>query len=321
MNYSRTEALSHYRMMALIRAFEEALDRLFGEGLISGTAHLCTGQEACAVGAVAALEGGDLVTSNHRGHGHFLALGAEPRRVMAELFGRAAGYSGGRGGSQHMADLGIGFLGSNGITGGMIPIATGAALSQRLLGTGRVVLCFFGDGATGQGAFHEAVNMGATWGLPIVYFCENNHYAMSTSVSEAFREPSAARRASSYGIPACTVDGNDYFAVREAVSEAAARARDGGGATFVEALTYRMCGHSKSDRCEYRPDEEEAAWAARDPLAVMGARLTGDGAATEADLADLRAEAAAMVEESIAFARSSPEPDPATVMDNLFADF
>ena len=321
MNYPRAEALAHYRLMALIRAFEEALDRLFGEGLISGTAHLCTGQEACAVGAVAALGEGDLVTSNHRGHGHFIAKGADPRRVMAELFGKATGQSGGRGGSQHMADFGIGFLGSNGITGGMIPIATGAALSQRLLGTGRVVLCFFGDGATGQGAFHEAVNIGATWELPIVYFCENNHYAMSTAVSEAFREPSVARRAAAYGIPACTVDGNDYFAVREAVGGAAARARDGGGASLIEALTYRMCGHSKSDHCEYRPDEEEAAWAARDPIAVMGARLVHDGAATEADLADLRAEAHAMVDEAVEFARHSPEPDPATVTDNLFADF
>lgn len=321
MNCPRAEALSHYRRMALIRAFEQALDDLFGEGLISGTAHLCMGQEACAVGAVAALDGDDLVTSNHRGHGHFIAKGGDPRRIMAEMFGRATGQSGGRGGSQHMADFSVGFLGSNGITGGMIPIATGAALSQKLLRTGRVVLCFFGDGATGQGAFHEAVNMGATWGLPIVYFCENNQYAMSTALSEAFREPSVARRATAYGMPACTVDGNDYFAVREAVAEAAARARDGGGASLIEALTYRLCGHSKSDLCEYRPEEEEAAWAARDPLAVMGKRLVGDGAATDDDLAGLRAEAQAVVKQAVEFARNSPEPDPATVTDNLFADF
>lgn len=321
MNYRDGELIDHYTQMLVIRAFEEALDRLFGEGVITGTSHFCTGQEACAVGAVAGLRPDDLVTSNHRGHGHFIAKGGEPKRIMAELFGKADGYSRGRGGSQHMAEFSIGFLGSNGITGGMIPVATGVALSQQLLNTGKVVLCFFGDGATGQGAFHEAVNMGATWELPIIYFCENNQYAMSTPLVEAFKEPSVARRAAAYGIPTSQVDGNDYFAVREVVAEAAERARSGEGPSLIEALTYRMCGHSKSDKCEYRPDSEEQAWAQRDPIRVMAARLIADDTAAEADLARMREQAHAEIEAAIEFARESPEPDAATVTEGLFASF
>jgi TPP-dependent pyruvate/acetoin dehydrogenase alpha subunit len=321
MNYPPEELRSHFHTMLLIRYFEEALNDLFGSGAISGTSHFCMGQEACAVGATAALRPDDLVTSNHRGHGHFLAKGADPRRVMAELFGRSTGYSGGRGGSQHMADFSLGFLGSNGITGGMAPIATGAALSQRLLGTGKVVVCFFGDGASGQGAFAEALNMGATWRLPLVYFCENNQYAMSTSVADAFREPSVARRFAGFGMPTAQTDGNDYFAVREATSRAVDIARTGDGPVLLEALTYRLCGHSKSDACEYRPDEEEAAWSARDPLKLMAQRLIADGVASAEDVEAIQRQARADIEAAVEYARTSPEPDPATVADNLFATF
>jgi pyruvate dehydrogenase E1 component alpha subunit len=218
-----------------------------------------------------------------------------------------------------MADFSLGFLGSNGITGGMTPIATGAALSQKLLGTGCVVLCFFGDGATGQGAFHEALNMGATWRLPVIYFCENNLYAMSTPVADAFAQPSVAARAAAYALPSAQVDGNDYFAIREAVREAADRARAGDGPTLLEALTYRYCGHSKSDGCEYRTAEEEASWHARDPLALMADRLLTEGLATADELATLVAQAREAVADAVEFARQSPEPDPATVADNLFA--
>lgn len=321
MNYDRSELLKHYRTMVLIRSFEEALDGLFGQGVITGTSHFCMGQEASAMGSIAGLRADDLVTSNHRGHGHFLAKGADARRVMAELFGKATGYSGGRGGSQHMADFSIGFLGSNGITGGMTPIATGAALSQKLLRTGKVVLCFFGDGASGQGTFHEAVNMGTTWELPIVYLCENNLYAMSTPTRQAFKQPSVAERAKGYGLTTSVVDGNDYFAVREAVHDAAERSRTGEGAFLIEAMTYRLCGHSKSDACEYRPDEEEEAWAARDPLLLMADRLKQEGFAAEADLEQLRAEVHQEIEAAVEFARQSPEPDPQTVADNLLVTF
>ena len=319
MTYSRQELIDDYRQMLLIRRFEEALSALFNEGVVTGTSHFCVGQEACAVGAVAALRADDLVTSNHRGHGHFLAKGADPGRLMAELLGKAAGYSGGRGGSQHMADFSIGFLGSNGITAGMIPVATGAALTQKLKGSGKVVLCFFGDGACGAGAFHEAVNMGAIWELPIVYFLENNQYAMSTPVHRAFKVDQLSCRAEGYGIVGTTVDGNDYFAVRDATAEAAERARDGLGPTLLEARTYRCCGHSKSDRCEYVPPGEAERWAARDPLILMKQELMEQAMLSEDDDQRLGAEAAAIVEEAIGFARNSPDPDPATVEAGLFA--
>jgi TPP-dependent pyruvate/acetoin dehydrogenase alpha subunit len=303
-----TELLGHYRRLVLIRRFEERLSDLFAQGRVPGTGHFCLGQEACAVGALAALCSEDLVTSNHRGHGHFLAKGADPGRVLAEIMGRATGYCGGRSGSQHMSAPELGFLGANGITGGMIPVATGAALSQKLLGTGRVVLCFFGDGATGTGAFHEGVNLGAIWQLPVLYFCENNGYAMSTPVSESFRVGSVAQRVAAYGISGVTVDGNDYFAVREATAAAAERARQGGGPTLIEALTWRQCGHSRSDACEYRTAEEEAAGLATDPLPRMRAALLERGA-SEADLTAAEAAAEAEVTAAVEFAEQSPTPD------------
>ncbi len=315
------QLIEHYRVMLVIRHFEETLNRLFGEGLILGTAHLCAGQEACAVGAIAALEPDDLVSSNHRGHGHFIAKGGEPKRIMAELFGKATGYSGGRGASQHMADFSIGFLGMHGITGGMIPVATGAALSQKLLNTGQVVLCFFGDGATGSGAFHEAVNIGAVWGLPIVYFCENNLYAMSTPLQQAFKNTDIAGRASAYGIPGVQIDGNDYFAVRQAAEQAVEHARAGGGPTLIEAQTYRIFGHSKSDDCQYRPGDEEQLWAARDPLKLMGQRLIDGEIISEVQAEQLHREAQSMVSEAVEFARRSPAPDPQTIGNNLFSQF
>ncbi len=308
------ELIKHYRLMLVIRCFEETVDRLFGEGLIAGTAHLCAGQEACAVGAIAALQADDLVSSNHRGHGHFIAKGGDAGRIMAELFGKAAGYAGGRGGSQHMADFSIGFLGMHGITGGMIPVATGAALSQKLLNTGQIVLCFFGDGATGTGAFHEAVNIGATWELPIVYFCENNQYAMSTPLDQAFKNADIADRARAYGLLTVAVDGNDYFAVRQATQQVAQRARDGGGPAFIEAKTYRIFGHSKSDDCAYRSADEEANWAARDPLTLMRERLIADGVISEAEADELHNQAQATVAEATEFARDSPQPDPQTAI-------
>jgi len=314
------QLLRDYETMWVIRRFEETLKDLYGTGVIRGTSHFCAGQEATEVGATAALRPDDLVTSTHRGHGHFIAKGGDPRRIMAELWGKATGYACGRGGSQHMADFAIGFLGSNGITGGMIPVATGAALSQKVLGTGKVVLCFFGDGATGQGAFHEAVNMGAIWKLPVVYLCENNLYAMSTPVEEAFAEPEIAKRAAAYGLPGRRVDGQDYFAVREAVAEAAQRARDGGGPTLIEAMTYRIYGHSKSDECAYRTQQEEAAWADRDALKLMREALLERGVLTEALDAEVRARAEQTIQEAIRFADESPEPCPTTLYDGLLCE-
>lgn len=320
MSYPAEELRDHYRLMWLIREFEQALSEQFSAGAIGGTSHFCIGQEACAVGAVAGLQGDDLMTSNHRGHGHFLAKGADPGRLMAELMGKVDGYSAGRGGSQHMADFSIGFLGSNGITAGMIPVATGAALSQRLLGTGRVVLCMFGDGACAQGAFHEGVNMGAIWRLPIVYFIENNLYAMSTPTGRNFRIERLSGFAGSYDIAGVSVDGNDYFAVREATARAAERARAGEGPTIIEALTYRQCGHSKSDTCEYRSDEEEHCWAERDPLIQMRARLVADRLVDPAGAQEIEQQARSEVETAVEFARSSPAPGTETAAAGVFSD-
>lgn len=317
--YPAEELLQHYRLMLVIRAFEETLSELFGEGLIPGTAHFCIGQEACAVGAIAALEPDDLVTSNHRGHGHLLAKGGQPDRLMAELFGKATGYCAGRSGSQHLCNLEAGFLGSNGITGGMVPVATGAALSQKLLDSRRIVLCFFGDGATGQGAFAEAINMAATWRLPIVYFCENNQYAMSLHVRQAFAEPSAARRFAGFGLPTVCVDGMDYFAVRQATEDAVARARRGDGPTLIEAETYRFCGHSKSDDCAYRSRSEEERWRAKDPIAVMRRRLMNDGVLDEGADRAIRQQAHATIEKALEFARNSPYPEPRRARSGAYA--
>lgn len=319
MSYPPAQLLDHYRLMLLIRRFEERLEDIFSEGAIGGTSHFCTGQEACAMGAVAALRLDDMVTSNHRGHGHFLAKGADAGRLYAELFGKVTGYSRGRGGSQHMADFSIGFLGSNGITGGMIPVATGAALTQKLTRSGKVVLCFFSDGACGTGYFHEAVNMGAIWDLPVVYFIENNAYAMSTPVSQSSRVENLSQRAGSYGIPGVTVDGNDYFAVRAATEAAVERARQGLGPTLVEAKTYRCCGHSKSDRREYCPLGELEAWQERDPLDLMRRALEEQGVLSAAQADEIAAQVEAELEQAIEFARTSPDPDPATAASGVFA--
>jgi pyruvate dehydrogenase E1 component alpha subunit len=305
--------------MLLIRRFEERLAELFSEGVITGTSHFCTGQEACAVGAIAALQANDMVTSNHRGHGHFLAKGADAGRLYAELFGKASGYSGGRGGSQHMADFSVGFLGSNGITGGMIPVATGAALTQKIKATGKVVLCFFSDGACGTGYFHEGVNLGSIWDLPVVYFLENNAYAMSTPAGRSSRLENLSQRADSYGIPGVTVDGNDYFAVREATGQAVERARAGRGPTLIEAKTYRCCGHSKSDKREYCPVGELECWQERDPLLLMRQALEAEGTLSPAQAEEIAAAVEAELEQGIEFARCSLDPDPATAAEGVFA--
>jgi len=315
--------------MLLIRRFEERLDALFASGAIKGTSHLYAGQEAVAVGVCAAIRPEDYVTSTHRGHGHLLAKGADPRYVMAELFGKATGYSKGRGGSQHTACLAIGFLGSNGVTGGGIPIATGAALAIQMTKQGQagsnranpeaVVVCFFGEGGASTGMFHESLNMAGIWKLPIVYVCENNLYAMSVPLHEESAIPDIARRAESYGMPGVIVDGCDYFAVREATAAAAERARRGEGPTLLEAKTYRYFGHSKSDKCEYRSREEEQEWRKRDPILLMESRLKQEGMLTESAQQAIESAVESEVEEAVAFARTSPEPSPDSVLDEVFA--
>jgi len=314
------DELAYLRLMKLIRAFEERVDRLFVEARIHGTTHLCIGQEAVPVGACAAVRPTDLASGSHRGHGLALAKGLDVKRLMAELLGRRDGYCQGKGGTQHVASLEHGFLGTNGITGGGIPVATGAALAARLRRTGQVVLSFFGDGASNQGTFHESLNMAAVWRLPIVYVCENNLYAMSTPLHEATAVERIAARAAAYGMPGETVDGNDVLEVREAVRRAAERARSGGGPTLLECTTYRHLGHSKSDEREYRTREEEQCWLALDPILRSERRLEGQGELSPEALVALEEQVAAEIDAAVAFAEASPPLDPSLAAEGVYAE-
>lgn len=253
--------------MWTIRRFEEGLEELFSRGLLHGTMHLSIGQEAVAEGVCGALAEGDMITSTHRGHGHTLAHGADPELMLAELLMKDTGYCRGRGGSMHIADVASGNLGANGIVAGSMTIATGAALTQSMRQTGKVVVCFFGDGAANEGSFHEAINLAAVWNLPVLFVCENNQYGMSMSQDRSTAGGSVAGRGAAYGIPGVEVDGNDVLEVHDRTVELAARARRGEGPSILEAVTYRYRGHSKSDRNLYRTQDEIEEWrTARDPL-------------------------------------------------------
>lgn len=318
MDFDHTRLRKIYRDMLLIRRFEERVSELFLGGEVSGTCHLCIGQEAVPVGVVAGLREGDYLSGTHRGHGHFLAKGGDPRLMMAEMFGREAGYSRGRGGSQHMACFEVGFLGSNGITGGGIPIATGAALALQQKRQPNVVVAMMGDGAANQGVFHECANMAALWKLPVIFVCENNLYAMSTPFAESCAVSHLADRVRGFGLATHTLDGNDPLAVAEAAAKAAERARSGAGPSFLECMTYRFCGHSRSDQCLYRTREEEAAWRARCPVESFARRLLAEGVLTEDELKQLDADAAAEVHEAEEFARAAPPADVAGLTSEVF---
>ncbi|TBL81670.1 thiamine pyrophosphate-dependent dehydrogenase E1 component subunit alpha [Paenibacillus thalictri] len=309
-----------YRQMWVIRYFDEKVDEFFAKGLIHGTTHLCVGQEATAAGACAVLEDRDKITSTHRGHGHCIAKGAEAKGMMAELFGRETGYCKGKGGSMHIADVDKGNLGANGIVGGGIPIAVGAALTSKMKNLGYVVVCFFGDGASNEGSFHESINLASVWGLPVVFFCENNQYGMSGSVKEMTNIENLAERAAAYGIPGKVVDGNDLIEVLNVTSEAVERARQGHGPTLIEAKTYRYKGHSKSDGKKYRTREEEQEWrTTRDALDRLKGYLIENGLSDEAALEELRISAQREIEDAVKFAEESPMPSIDTIYEDVFA--
>ena len=305
--------------MYLIRYFEEKAEALYAMGKIHGTMHLSIGQEASAMGACLALRPDDLMLSTHRGHGHCIAKGADLKLMMAEFFGKAIGYCRGRGGSMHIADVEGGNLGANGVVGGGIPLAPGVGLSLKMQKTDKVCLTFFGDGAANEGAFHESLNLSAIWKLPVVYVCENNQYGMSMSVKRACSAERISQRAVSYNIPGVTVDGNDLMEVYQAVKEAVERARAGEGPSLIENVTYRWRGHSKSDRQRYRTREEVKEWQARDPIAGLRAKLLEAGLFSEAELDQTSAEAQQIIEDSVAFAEAAAEPDPATIMEGVYA--
>ena len=318
--YTPDELKAALRKMYLIRKFEEGAEESYTRGLIHGTMHLSIGQEASAVGACMALGDADKITSTHRGHGHCVAKGADVSRMFAEFFGKETGYCRGRGGSMHIADVEKGNLGANGIVGGGLPIAVGAALAARRLGTGAVTVCFFGDGANNEGAFHEALNMAAVWKLPVVFVCENNKYGMSTSTERSTAVKQIATRAAAYAMPGVTVDGNDFSAVSEAMDAAIARARAGDGPSLVESMTYRWRGHSKSDRNRYRSKEEIAEWMSRDPIVRMSDMLVEHGIASREEIAGLEAEADREIAEAIEFAKAGENPKVAEVTRDVYTE-
>lgn len=304
--------------MWAVRLFEEGVDSLFARGLMHGTMHLSIGQEASAVGACAALEATDFITSTHRGHGHCIAKGADLTRMMAELLAKQTGYCRGRGGSMHIADAATGNLGANGIVAGGIPIAAGAALAQKMKGTDRVVMCFFGDGATNEGAFHEAVNLAAIWNLPVIFVCENNKYGMSFSTEKSMKVEHVADRASAYGIPGFTVEGNDADAVFEVAREAVARARRGEGPTLIENITYRWKGHSKSDKNLYRTKEEIEDWKSKDPIIAFENKVEQAGILSREEINGISAKVREQIRTAIAEATTAPDSDPAELLSSVF---
>ncbi len=308
------------RKMYLIRRFEEGAEQAYMRGLIHGTMHLSIGQEASAVGICVALTDDDYITSTHRGHGHCIGKGADVGRMFAEFFGRETGYCRGRGGSMHIADPAKGNLGANGIVGGGIPIAVGAALSAKRLGTNAVAVSFFGDGANNEGAFHEALNMAAVWKLPVVFVCENNQYGMSTSTERSTAVKNIAERAAAYAMPGIIVDGNRFVEVAEASFEAVERARRGEGPTLIESKTYRIRGHSRSDRNRYRTKEEIAAWQDRDPIPLFEDELKTYGLITDHEIATIQGSVEAEIAAGIAYANESPAPSIADVTRYVYTE-
>jgi 2-oxoisovalerate dehydrogenase E1 component len=318
---TQTELLSLYRQMLRIRRTEEQLVRAHQKGLIPGACHTYIGQEAVATGVCAHLRQDDVIFSTHRGHGHALAKGVTPRALIAELLGRSTGVSRGRGGSMHLFAPEFGLMGTSGIVGPSMLMATGAGYTFRMMGTDRVSVAFFGDGAVNNGAFHEGVNMAAIWDLPVLFVCENNLYATEVPFATVARNPNVAERHGAYGLPGVSVDGNDAIAVYQAADEAVRRARAGGGPTLLECRTYRTRSHGEGMRdAGYRTLEEVAEWKARGPITRLKERLLSDGLANAADLERIEAEVTAEAEEAMRFAVDSPWPDPATVLDHVYSD-
>jgi acetoin:2,6-dichlorophenolindophenol oxidoreductase subunit alpha len=314
--------LEMQRRMLRIRRFDERASKMVKRGQIPGTVHTSIGQEAQVVGACMALGDDDYMTGNHRSHGHPIGKGSPLGPLMAELVGKADGVCSGKGGSLHLADFAVGSLGESGIVGSSIPIATGAALSSKVLGNGRVALAFFGDGAANQGCLYEAMNMASIWDLPAIFLCENNQYALSTP-AHTVTAGVIADRAHGFAMPGVRVeDGQDVLAVHDAVHTAVERARAGDGPTLVEVVTYRYNEHSEGLRLgtDYRDEEERATWLDRDPIKVFRRHLVDEGIATDEQLDDLEAEVLAEVDEAVRFSDESPYPDPSVAFKDLYSE-
>jgi pyruvate dehydrogenase E1 component alpha subunit len=318
-NVAKEKLAEIYEKMLEIRCFEEKVFELYGQNLVPGTIHLYAGEEAVAVGVCSNLRKDDYITSTHRGHGHCIAKGADLKRTMAEILGKETGYCKGKGGSMHIADFNIGMLGATAVVGAGLPIAVGAGLSAKLRKTDQVVACFFGEGASNQGTFHESINMASTWSLPVIFVCENNLYAMGTCQSKVMKIENIADRAVAYEIPGVTADGNDVLAVFEASQKAVDRARSGAGPTLIECKTYRHKGHSRVDPAKYRPKEEVEQWLAKDPIKRFRETLLQNNTFSHAEIKKIEENVAASIEEAVKFAVESPYPRPEEALEDVYA--
>ena len=309
------------RQMTLIRRFEEMIKRLYMEGSIKGMLHLCIGQEGVATGVMSVLKKDEYIVSNHRGHGHFIAKGADLRLMMAELFGKSTGYCRGKGGSMHIADIDLCHLGANGIVGAGLPIAVGAALAFKdIKKTGQIVVCFFGDGALNMGEFHESLNLAGLWNLPVVFVCENNLYAISSHVEKTCAIKDIAKRAESYGMPGTTVDGMDVLGVRAAAEQSVKRARAGQGPSLLVCQTYRFLGHGRNPDCSlYRTKEEENQWQKRCPVCTFKAKLLDEKIITEETFKDMENQIAQEIDLAVKFAEESPYPVAEDLESDIYA--
>ena len=318
MNETREDMLRMLSTMVRIRTFEETAAKMFLDGKLPGFLHLYSGEEAVATGVCECLTDKDYITSTHRGHGHCIAKGADINLMMAELLGKRTGYSKGKGGSMHIADISKGIIGANGIVGASMPIACGTAFAQKYRGENNVSVAFFGDGASNRGTFHEAMNMAAALCLPVIFVCENNCFGMSTPFEVASHNKTISQRAAAYDMPGYRCDGNDPIAVKEVAEKAIQDARDGKGPALIECLTWRHWGHFVGDPCVYKKPEDQAAWKEKDPIPLFETRLLGDGVCELADIDRIHFDAQAEIDAAIEFADNSPYPELDVIYEDLY---
>ncbi len=318
---SKEQLLKMYKQVQEIRQFDDKVKQLVSKGKVPGMTHFSVGEEASSVGAMAALNSDDIITSNHRGHGQAIAKGIDLNAMMAEILGKYTGICKGKGGSMHIADVESGNLGANGIVGGGHGLAVGAALTQQMKKTGKIVVCFFGDGATNEGSFHEAMNMASIWKLPVIFYCLNNGYGISANIHKMVNVDHLYERAAAYGMPFKYIeDGNDAVSVYNTFKEAVDYVREGNGPIFVESITYRWYGHSSSDPGKYRTREEVEEWKKKDPILKLANYIVGNKIATEEELKNIELEVKNMVDGAVKFAEESPLPPLETAFEDIYAD-
>lgn len=318
---SKEQLLKMYKQVQEIRQFDDKVKQLVSKGKVPGMTHFSVGEEASSVGAMAALNSDDIITSNHRGHGQAIAKGIDLNAMMAEILGKYTGICKGKGGSMHIADVESGNLGANGIVGGGHGLAVGAALTQQMKKTGKIVVCFFGDGATNEGSFHEAMNMASIWKLPVIFYCLNNGYGISANIHKMVNVEHLYERAAAYGMPFKYIeDGNDAVSVYNTFKEAVDYVREGNGPIFVESITYRWYGHSSSDPGKYRTREEVEEWKKKDPILKLANYIVGNKIATEEELKNIELEVKNMVDAAVKFAEESPLPPLETAFEDIYAD-